>query len=52
LEEAVSAVFAVLEHTEAAGTEEMTIVEAAASLARPVRRFEAVAVGANEDDPS
>ena len=52
LEEAVSAVFAVLEHTEAAGTEEMTIVEAAASLARPVRRFEAVVVGTNEECPS
>jgi pyridoxine kinase len=52
LEEAVSAVFAVLERTEAAGTEEMRIVEAAASLALPVRRFEAMVVGTNEETPS
>jgi pyridoxine kinase len=52
LEETVSAVFAVLERTEAAGTEEMRIVETATSLARPVRRFEAVVVGAHEETPS
>lgn len=52
LEEAVSAVFSVLERTEAAGTEEMGIVETAASLARPVRRFEAIAVGSSEEEPS
>jgi pyridoxine kinase len=52
LEEAVSAVFAVLERTATAGTEEMRIVEAAASLARPVRRFEAVVVHTHEETPS
>jgi pyridoxine kinase len=36
--------FAVLERTQAAGTEEMRIVESAEQLAHPNRRFEAVAV--------
>ena len=43
---AVSAVFAVLERTAAAGTEEMRIVESGELLVRPVRRFEAVAISA------
>jgi pyridoxine kinase len=43
---AASATFAVLERTAERGTEEMRIVEAAQLLARPVRRFEAVAVSA------
>ena len=42
LEHAVSAIFAVLEHTAVAGTEEMRIVESAASLFHPPHRFEAV----------
>jgi pyridoxine kinase len=46
LEEAVSATFAVLERTAAAGTEEMRIVETASLLAQPVRRFQAVLVHA------
>jgi pyridoxine kinase len=46
LAHAVSAIFAVLERTAAAGTEEMRIVESAELLVRPPRRFEAVAVGA------
>jgi pyridoxine kinase len=46
LQEAVSAVFAVLERTEAAGTEEMRIVETASLLVQPVRRFEAVLIRA------
>jgi pyridoxine kinase len=46
LQEAVSAVFAVLERTEATGTEEMRIVETASLLVQPVRRFEAVLIRA------
>jgi pyridoxine kinase len=43
LEDAVSATFAVLERTMAAGTEEMRIVESSASLlSRPLCRFEAI----------
>lgn len=38
---AASAVFAVLERTAAAGTEEMRIVESAEQLVHPTRRFEA-----------
>jgi pyridoxine kinase len=45
LVEAVSATFAVLEYTAAAGTEEMRIVEAAALLCNPPRRFDAIPVG-------
>jgi pyridoxine kinase len=41
---AASAIFAVLERTAARGTEEMRIVETAALLAHPVRRFDAIAV--------
>jgi pyridoxine kinase len=41
---AASATFAVLERTAARGTEEMRIVEAAALLVHPLRRFEAIAV--------
>jgi pyridoxine kinase len=41
---AVSAIFAVLERTAARGTAEMRIVEAAESLVRPKRRFDAIAV--------
>jgi pyridoxine kinase len=37
--------FAVLERTRAAGTEEMRIVASAEQLVSPKRRFEAVAVG-------
>jgi pyridoxine kinase len=44
LAHAASAMFAVLERTQAAGTEEMRIVESAEQLAHPNRRFEAVAV--------
>jgi pyridoxine kinase len=44
LVEAASATFAVLEHTAAAGTEEMRIVEAASLLHHPPRRFEAIHV--------
>ena len=46
LEEAVSAPFAVLERTAAAGTEEMRIVETASLLAQPVRRFQAIFIRA------
>jgi pyridoxine kinase len=45
LAEAGSAIFAVLERTAAAGTEEMRIVEAAPLLFQPSRRFEAILVG-------
>jgi pyridoxine kinase len=41
---AASAIFAVLEHTAASGTEEMRIVESAALLAHPPHRFDAVEV--------
>src|SRR6266481_33936 len=42
---AASAIFAVLERTAARGTEEMRIVETAAELAHPKRRFDAIVVG-------
>ena len=42
---AASAIFAVLERTEARGTEEMRIVESAEQLVRPAHRFEATAIG-------
>jgi len=45
LSHAASAIFAVLERTAARGTEEMRIVESAALLAHPTRRFDAIAVG-------
>jgi pyridoxine kinase len=45
LSHAASAIFAVLECTAARGTEEMRIVESAAQLAHPTRRFDAIAVG-------
>jgi len=41
---AASAIFAVLERTAARGTEEMRIVETAALLARPERRFDVIDV--------
>jgi pyridoxine kinase len=41
---AASAIFAVLERTAISGTEEMRIVENAELLARPTRRFDAIAV--------
>jgi pyridoxine kinase len=44
LSHAASAIFAVLECTAARGTEEMRIVESAALLAHPTRRFEAITV--------
>jgi pyridoxine kinase len=44
LSHAASAMFAVLERTAAAGTEEMRIVDSADQLVNPTRRFEAVAV--------
>lgn len=44
LSHAASAVFAALECTQAAGTEEMRIVETAGLLVHPKRRFEAIAV--------
>ena len=44
LSHAASAIFAVLERTAVSGTEEMRIVESAALLAYPKRRFDAVAV--------
>jgi len=44
LVEAVSATFAVLERTAAAGTEEMQIIRSAALLSHPQRRFEAAPV--------
>jgi pyridoxine kinase len=45
LTHAASAMFAVLERTAAAGTTEMRIVESAAELVRPKRRFEATEIG-------
>ncbi|HZR04075.1 MAG TPA: pyridoxal kinase PdxY [Burkholderiales bacterium] len=45
LAHAASAIFAVLERTAAAGTEEMRIVDSAQALVHPPRRFEATAVG-------
>lgn len=45
---AVSAIFAVLERTAAAGTEEMRIVESADRLVCPPRRFDPVAVSASK----
>ena len=45
LSHAASGMFAVLERTRAAGTEEMRIVASADQLVNPTRRFEAVAVG-------
>ena len=44
LAHAASAMFAVLERTRAADTEEMRIVESADELVNPKRRFEAVAL--------
>jgi pyridoxine kinase len=44
LAHAASVMFAVLERTRAAGTEEMRIVESAEQLVHPRRRFEAVAI--------
>jgi pyridoxine kinase len=44
LVEAVSAIFAVLERTVAAGTEEMRIVDCASSLSCPLCRFEAILI--------
>ncbi|WP_426434113.1 pyridoxal kinase PdxY [Bradyrhizobium genosp. P] len=44
LSHAASAIFAVLERTALRGTEEMRIVESAAEMVHPTRRFEAVAV--------
>jgi pyridoxine kinase len=44
LSHAASAIFAVLERTAARATEEMRIVESAELLARPKRRFDAIAV--------
>ncbi|WP_066507358.1 pyridoxal kinase PdxY [Bradyrhizobium macuxiense] len=46
LSHAASAIYAVLERTALAGTEEMRIVESAAQMLRPARRFEAIAVTA------
>ncbi|KJC35385.1 hypothetical protein UP09_29340 [Bradyrhizobium sp. LTSP885] len=46
LSHAASAVFAVLERTALRGTEEMRIVESAAELVHPTRRFEAEAITA------
>ena len=46
LAHAASAMFAVIERTAAAGTEEMRIVESAGALVNPTRRFEAVVVSA------
>ena len=45
LAHAASAMFAVIERTAAAGTEEMRIVESAGELVNPKRRFEAVVIG-------
>jgi len=42
---AASAIYAVLERTAAAGTEEMRIVESAELLVRPKQRFEAMVIG-------
>jgi pyridoxine kinase len=44
LSHAASAIFAVLEHTAASGTEEMRIVESAEWLAHPKRKFECIAI--------
>jgi pyridoxine kinase len=44
---AASAIFAVLERTAISGTEEMRIVASAELLARPKRRFDAIAVSQN-----
>jgi pyridoxine kinase len=44
LAHAASAMFAVIERTAAAGTEEMRIVDSADQLVNPKRRFEAVAI--------
>jgi pyridoxine kinase len=44
LSHAASAIFAVLERTAIAGTEEMRIVESAEQLTRPKRRFDAIAI--------
>jgi pyridoxine kinase len=44
LSHAASGIFAVLERTVAAGTEEMRIVESAAQLVKPERRFECVTI--------
>ena len=44
LSHAASAIFAVLERTAAAGSQEMRIVESAELLVRPPRRFDAIAV--------
>ena len=44
LSHAASAIFAVLECTAARGTEEMRIVESAAAVVDPPRRFEAVPI--------
>ena len=49
LSHAASAIFAVLERTALRGTEEMRIVESAELLARPKRRFDAVAIGQTQD---
>ncbi len=46
LGEAVSATFAVLEQTAAAGTEEMQIIQAAPLLSHPHHRFEAIPIRA------
>ncbi|MEH2528018.1 MULTISPECIES: pyridoxal kinase PdxY [unclassified Bradyrhizobium] len=45
LSHAASAIFAVLERTEASGTEEMRIVESAEWLVHPQRKFECIAIG-------
>lgn len=44
LSHAASAIFAVLERTAARGTEEMRIVESAAQLVNPERKFECIAI--------
>jgi len=44
LSHAASAIFAVLENTAARGTEEMRIVESAAQLVNPRRKFECIAI--------
>jgi pyridoxine kinase len=44
LSHAASAIFAVLENTAARGTEEMRIVESAAQLVTPRRKFECIAI--------
>jgi pyridoxine kinase len=45
LSHAASAIFAVLERTAAAGTEEMRIVDSAEQLVHPKRWFDAIAIG-------